>query len=101
MWRRRCLDDYKHTFAIAALVFLLAHWDSWRLVSRRDQTQEWKPPVQSSRLPLYQARVIGWTRRSSRKRRRRPQKMAAATTTSGDIMTKPRIIKAEQLLSSR
>lgn len=66
-----------------------------------DQTQEWMPPVQSSSRPRYQARVMGWMKRRSRNRRRRPQKMAAATTTSGDIITKPRMIRAEQLLSSR
>ncbi|TNN85572.1 hypothetical protein EYF80_004205 [Liparis tanakae] len=37
----------------------------------------------------------------SRNRRSSPQKMAAATTTSGDIITKPRMMRAEQLLSSR
>lgn len=83
----------KHTSATGALVGPFA--------CSGDQTQEWKPPVQSSSLPLYRARVIGWTRSSRPERRRRPQKVAAATTTSGDIMTKPRMMRAEQLLSSR
>lgn len=68
---------------------------------RAAQTQAWTPPIQSSSGLRYRARLRGWTRRRSRNLRSSSQKMAAATTTRGDIITNPRMMRAEQLLSSR
>lgn len=84
-----------------AQINLSNHCDPQHHLLCCDQTQAWMLPAQSSSLPLYQARLIGWMKSRSRNFRSSPQKTAAATTTSGDIITKPRMMRAEQLLSSR